>query len=105
MKIVRNNAFKLNNHMDMSYNLQFCALAFALSISISIWRIIRRLDKVIQLLEGQQIEVLDKKEVISIEDMQKQLKELEIRHAELEKEKIAQAQKKLGNEQLKSGLG
>jgi hypothetical protein len=65
------------------------------------WRIIRRLDRVILLLEGQQIEVLDKNKVVSNEDMQKQLKELEIRHAELEMEKIALAKKKLGNEQLK----
>ena len=98
---MQNYAFRLNNHVDFFSSLQFCALAFALSISTAMWRIIRRLDRVILLLEGQQIEVLDKNKVVSNEDMQKQLKELEIRHAELEMEKIALAKKKLGNEQLK----
>ena len=101
---MQNYAFRLNNHVDFFSSLQFFCLAFALSISTAMWRIIRRLDRVIQLLEVQQIEVLDKNKVVSKEDMQKQLKELEIRHAELEMEKIALAQTKLENEQVKSEL-
>jgi hypothetical protein len=56
------------------------------------------------LLEGQQIEPLSKKKIVSREDRQNQLKELEIRHAELEMAKKVLAQKKLENEQVKSEL-